>query len=246
MPSAGQGPAAAAAAAAAASRLWTDVDSLLIRCYLCQHTLQVCHIGLECCWRRNQSSSHPYWSTPLHPSVNCLGLKTNTPPSPLSCPTQLNQTQLQGWRMSTVWWGGGGGVRWREGVCFDTKVTGCWLLERPKQTSSITLRLRYASEQLLTLWKILNHKPLKSELRQKHQVHKQKHTHTKDSQLSLCGETRNKKIWALRTHLFSLSYSSLVPSKSLKNMSTEKAQTASSHKVFTEGITRSSQRLMLS
>lgn len=51
--------------AAAASGPRTDVDSFLTRCSLCQHTLQLCHIGLECCWGRNQSLSHPYRSTPL-------------------------------------------------------------------------------------------------------------------------------------------------------------------------------------
>lgn len=74
---------ATAAAEAAAMGLLTD-DSLVKRCSLrldTQHTtLQPCHIVLECSWGRNRGLLHPYRFTPLCPSVNCLGLKTNTPP----------------------------------------------------------------------------------------------------------------------------------------------------------------------
>lgn len=61
--------------------------------------------------------------TPLHPSVNCSGWKTNTPSSSSFIPSQWGQTQL---------WGFG---QWHQKskakalVGFDTKVTVIWLLE---------------------------------------------------------------------------------------------------------------------
>lgn len=92
----------------------------------------------------------------------------------------------------------------------DTLQESCWLCWRMIELPAERKKGNY------------NHWNLKGETQTKAAGTQTKPTHSADSQLSPC-ETRNKKIWALRTHLFSRSYCSLVSSKTPKHISTEKS-----------------------
>lgn len=134
--------------AAAASGPRTDVDSFLTRCSLCQHTLQLCHIGLECCWGRNQSLSHPYRSTPLSTRLWTVWAWKQTRP-PLSLFHPHSAWAKHSWG-ATQWHGeegrGGGGVwHWGDRPLTTGKVitnehhrsetVNCWRLKADQAVS---------------------------------------------------------------------------------------------------------------
>lgn len=103
------------------------------------HTLQLCHIGLECCWGRNRGVTpiQIHFSPPI---CELLGLENKH--APPFHPHSAGPNTAAGFLGCRHW------EEWERcvGVSFDTEVTGCcWLLERRWQMSTVTVKLQYTT-----------------------------------------------------------------------------------------------------
>lgn len=213
--------AAAAAAASVSDRCWQFPHRKVFP--LSAHTLQLCHIGLECSWGRNQGFVTPiriHFSPPV-----CELLRLENKLSPLSSPISRAKHSCGAsvtWRRGAKRRDGGGVVltpRWQ--------ATGYWKADNRWAPS--LWNLWCASGELLTL--LRDEQAVGNYTKVWNSDRSSTNNNTADSQLSPC-KTRNKS--TLRTHLFSCSYSSFVSSNSLKHMRTEKSHRL---QIFTAEIT---------
>lgn len=138
--------------------------------------------------------------TPLHPSVNCSGWKTNTPSSSSFIPSQWGQTQL---------WGFG---QWHQKskakalVGFDTKVTVIWLLESWSHLTAVTQTAAQVQESCWLQVSLYIFECLQSPFHPPTDKRKKKKAGTRSRFSAVTLQNMwNKKIWALWTHPFTWS-----------------------------------------